>query len=71
MLPVAGYKRRQAVPQGRQGMVLQAGQRGHAQVKPAEALRFAPGDQITLDILRDGEDLQLEATLGERPADLG
>jgi S1-C subfamily serine protease len=36
-----------------------------------QVLRFAPGDQITLDILRDGEDLQLEATLGERPADLG
>ena len=36
-----------------------------------QVLRFAPGDQITLDILRDGEDLQLEARLGERPADLG
>jgi S1-C subfamily serine protease len=35
-----------------------------------QVLRFAPGDQITLDILRDGEGLQLEATLGERPADL-
>jgi 2-alkenal reductase len=36
-----------------------------------QVLRFAPGDQVTLDILRDGEDLQIEATLGERPADLG
>jgi len=36
-----------------------------------QVLRFAPGDAITLDVLRDGESLQLEATLGERPADLG
>jgi 2-alkenal reductase len=36
-----------------------------------QVLRFAPGDEVTLDILRDGEDLQLDATLGERPADLG
>jgi S1-C subfamily serine protease len=35
-----------------------------------QVLRFAPGDAVTLDILRDGEELQLEATLGERPADL-
>ena len=34
-----------------------------------QVLRFAPGDSVTLDILRDGEDLQLEATLGTRPAE--
>ena len=36
-----------------------------------QVLRFAPGDAITLDVLRDGESLQLQATLGERPAGLG
>jgi S1-C subfamily serine protease len=36
-----------------------------------QVLRFAPGDAVTLDVLRDGESLVLEATLGERPADLG
>jgi serine protease Do len=36
-----------------------------------QVLRFAPGDLVTLDVLRDGENLQLQATLGERPADLG
>ena len=36
-----------------------------------QVLRFAPGDAITLDVLRDGETMTLEATLGERPADLG
>ena len=35
-----------------------------------QVLRFAPGDAITLDVLRDGESLQLEAILGTRPADL-
>ncbi len=35
-----------------------------------QVLRFAPGDAITLDVLRDGENLTLEATLGTRPADL-
>ncbi len=35
-----------------------------------QVLRFAPGDEITLDVLRDGEALELQATLGERPADL-
>jgi serine protease Do len=35
-----------------------------------QVLRFAPGDQIQLDVLRDGQSLQLEATLGTRPADL-
>jgi S1-C subfamily serine protease len=35
-----------------------------------QVLRFAPGDAITFDILRDGENLQLEATLGTRPANL-
>ncbi len=36
-----------------------------------QVLRFAPGDTVTLEVLRDGETLELEATLGERPADLG
>ena len=35
-----------------------------------QVLRFAPGDEVTLDVLRDGESLQLDATLGTRPADL-
>jgi S1-C subfamily serine protease len=35
-----------------------------------QVLRFAPGDAVTFDVLRDGENLQLEATLGTRPADL-
>jgi len=34
-------------------------------------LRFAPGDEVSLEILRDGEVLDLAATLGTRPADLG
>jgi S1-C subfamily serine protease len=36
-----------------------------------QVLRFAPGDLVTFDVLRDGENMQLEATLGERPVDLG
>ncbi len=28
----------------------------------------SPGDVVTLDILRDGEEIQVEVTLGERPA---
>ena len=35
-----------------------------------QVLRFGPGDEITLDVLRDGESLELLATLGTRPADL-
>jgi S1-C subfamily serine protease len=35
-----------------------------------QVLRFAPGDAVTLDVLRDGESLELTATLGTRPADL-
>lgn len=35
-----------------------------------QVLRFAPGEAVTFDVLRDGENLQLEATLGTRPADL-
>ena len=35
-----------------------------------QVLRFAPGDDVTLDVLRDGESLELIATLGTRPADL-
>lgn len=33
-----------------------------------EIATFAPGTEITLDVLRDGETLQLAATLGEVPA---
>jgi S1-C subfamily serine protease len=36
-----------------------------------QVLRFAPGDALTLDVLRDGETIQLPLTLGTRPADLG
>ena len=36
-----------------------------------QVLRFAPGDEVTLQVLRDGESLDLTATLGTRPADLG
>jgi len=36
-----------------------------------QVLRFAPGDQVTLDVLRDGSTVQLPITLGTRPADLG
>ena len=35
-----------------------------------QVLRFAPGDEVTLQVLRDGESLDLTATLGTRPADL-
>jgi 2-alkenal reductase len=28
---------------------------------------FDPGDEIALDIIRDGEEQQVEITLGERP----
>jgi S1-C subfamily serine protease len=30
-----------------------------------------PGTEVTVDILRDGQPLAIEATLGERPGDLG
>jgi S1-C subfamily serine protease len=33
----------------------------------AEVRRRAPGDTVVFDVLRDGERLQLEAVLGERP----
>ncbi len=36
-----------------------------------QVLRYAPGDALTLDVLRDGETIQLPLTLGTRPADLG
>jgi S1-C subfamily serine protease len=36
-----------------------------------QVLRFAPGDEVTLQVLREGETLDLQATLGTRPADLG
>ncbi|HET7726968.1 MAG TPA: trypsin-like peptidase domain-containing protein [Candidatus Limnocylindrales bacterium] len=39
---------------------------------PLDALlvQFAPGDTVTLEILRDGETVEIEVTLGTRPADL-
>ena len=36
-----------------------------------QVLRFAAGDEATLDVLRDGETVQLPITLGTRPVDLG
>ena len=36
-----------------------------------QVLRYAPGDQVTLDVLRDGETIQVTVTMGTRPADLG
>jgi PDZ domain-containing protein len=36
-----------------------------------QVLRYAPGDEVTLDVLRDGDTVQLPITLGTRPADLG
>jgi 2-alkenal reductase len=35
-----------------------------------QILTFAPGAEITLTVLRDGETLELPTTLGTRPADL-
>jgi S1-C subfamily serine protease len=35
-----------------------------------QVLRFAPGDEVTLQVLREGQTLDLVATLGTRPADL-
>jgi S1-C subfamily serine protease len=39
---------------------------------PLDALlvQFAPGDTITLDVLRDGTSISLDVTLGTRPANL-
>jgi len=33
-------------------------------------VQFAPGDTVTLEILRDGETVKVDVTLGTRPADL-
>jgi S1-C subfamily serine protease len=35
-----------------------------------QVLRFGPGEEVTLSVLRDGETLTLPVTLGTRPADL-
>jgi 2-alkenal reductase len=35
-----------------------------------QVLRFAPGDEVTRAVLRNGESLELPTTLGTRPADL-
>jgi S1-C subfamily serine protease len=39
---------------------------------PLDAIltQFAPGDRITLNVLRDGQRLMIEVTLGVRPKDL-
>jgi S1-C subfamily serine protease len=34
-------------------------------------LQHAPGDQVTLTVMRDGEQISVPLTLGTRPADLG
>jgi S1-C subfamily serine protease len=36
-----------------------------------QVLRFGPGQEVTLSVLRDGETISLPTTLGTRPADLG
>jgi S1-C subfamily serine protease len=36
-----------------------------------QVLRFAPGEEVTITVLRDGETVELPTTLGTRPADLG
>jgi S1-C subfamily serine protease len=33
----------------------------------AEVRRRAPGDVVELTVIRDGEELEFEVTLGERP----
>ena len=35
-----------------------------------QVLRFAPGDEVVLEVLRDGQSIELPTTLGTRPADL-
>lgn len=45
---------------------------GGAAIGPSQSLRnlllnYAPGDVVTLDVLRDGEQLTLDVTLGTRP----
>jgi S1-C subfamily serine protease len=37
---------------------------------PRIVSRLDPGEQITLDVIRDGEEQQIEMTLGERPSSL-
>ena len=39
---------------------------------PLDAIltQFAPGDEVTLDVLRDGKQETLTVTLGTRPNDL-
>ena len=34
-------------------------------------LEHAPGDQVTLTVLRDGKSISVDVTLGTRPASLG
>ena len=36
---------------------------------PRIVSRLDPGDEVTLDIIRDGDPEQVEITLGERPTD--
>ena len=35
-----------------------------------QVLRFGPGEEVTLSVLRDGDTLSLPTTLGTRPAEL-
>jgi S1-C subfamily serine protease len=36
----------------------------------ATLAQFSPGDKVSVEILRNGEHLTLEVTLGTRPSDL-
>jgi S1-C subfamily serine protease len=44
---------------------------GHKVVRPDDLARFVsvhkPGDTVTLDVLRDGKEVEVEVTLGKRP----
>ena len=37
---------------------------------PRIVSRLNPGDEVTLDIVRDGDTEQVEVTLGERPTEV-
>ena len=38
---------------------------------PRIVSRLNPGDEVTLDVIRDGDEEQVEVTLGERPTSVG
>ena len=48
---------------------------GEAGIRPEDLARFIttfrPGDQVSVEVLRDGEIEDLELTLGKRPDDPG